>query len=117
MDDPRLGSASEDHFSIAARIRCVRGKVVTEGGRGVAGRKVRAHSKDLQENRYYDPTVTTQEDGSFELKFIRPGDNWIQVEPFYLSAAGAPSGSIVVTLEEGQLLEDVELTLPRLQDF
>jgi beta-lactamase regulating signal transducer with metallopeptidase domain len=94
------------------RPAIVRGKVVAEGGRQVAGREVRAHAKDLLENRYYDPSVRTKEDGSFELKFVRPGEHWIQVEPFYLSAGQAPAGSIIVTLEEGQVLEDVELTLP-----
>ncbi len=94
------------------RPAVVRGKVIADGGREVAGREVRAHAKDLRENRYYDPTVRTQADGSFELKFIRPGEHWIQVEPFYLSAGEAPAGSVEIRLAEGELRDDIELKLP-----
>ncbi|HEV7279670.1 MAG TPA: carboxypeptidase regulatory-like domain-containing protein [Pirellulaceae bacterium] len=87
----------------------VRGKV-TLGGKPVTGRDVRASAADKLENRYYDPTTQTKADGTFELKFIRPGTHYIQVEPFWLSAEEAPAGSIEVELEAGEVLEDVELT-------
>ena len=44
---------------------------------------------DRLENRYYDPTVTTAADGTYELKFIRPGEHFIQVAPFW-AAGQAP---------------------------
>jgi hypothetical protein len=59
----------------------------------VAHRQVRAHAADKLENRYYDPATTTKEDGSFELRFIRPGEHFVQVAPFWLSADEAPAGS------------------------
>ena len=88
----------------------VRGHVVADAGRVVGKREVRAHAADLRENRYYDPTVKVKDDGSFELKFIRPGKNYIQVSPFWLKAADGPSGtSVAVDLKPGEVLEDVEL--------
>jgi hypothetical protein len=54
------------------RPAIVRRKVVDAKGKAVAGREVRAQAIDKLENRYYDPTTTTQEDGTFELKYLRP---------------------------------------------
>jgi hypothetical protein len=34
-----------------------------------------------RENRDYDPTTTTKADGTFELKFVRPGEHFIQAVP------------------------------------
>ncbi|XZE53859.1 M56 family metallopeptidase [Planctomycetaceae bacterium SH139] len=91
----------------------VRGKVVATDGQSLAGREVRAHAEDLLENRYYDPTTRVAEDGTFELKFIRPGVHHIQVEPFYLNAAEAPPGStMLLDLQPGEVKQGVELKLP-----
>jgi protocatechuate 3,4-dioxygenase beta subunit len=86
----------------------VRGRV-TIGGRGVGRKDVRAHAFDMLENRYYDPTTQTKEDGTFELKFVRPGKHFVQVEPFWLAAESAPHGSKVVEVKAGEVLEGVEL--------
>jgi hypothetical protein len=92
------------------RPAVVRGKVVDEKGKPVAGREVRAQAADLLENRYYDPTTTTKEDGTFELKFVRPADQHIQVAPFWLHAKDAPENSMkTLTLKEGQVVENVKL--------
>jgi beta-lactamase regulating signal transducer with metallopeptidase domain/thiol-disulfide isomerase/thioredoxin/protocatechuate 3,4-dioxygenase beta subunit len=87
----------------------VRGRVLL-GGRGIGGRDVRTHDFDKRENRYYDPTTQTKEDGTFELKFVRPGKHYLQVEPFWLSAEQAPAGSKVIEVKAGQILEGIELT-------
>jgi hypothetical protein len=71
----------------------VQGKVVDAAGKPLAFHEIRAHAADKLENRYYDPTTTTKEDGSFELRFIRPGEHFIQAAPFWLSADGAPPNS------------------------
>ncbi len=93
------------------RPATVRGKVVDPQGNPIAHRQVRASSVDKLENRYYDPTTTAKEDGAFELRFIRPGEQYIQVAPFWLSAEAAPTASTKqVTLEAGQELNDVQLT-------
>ena len=73
----------------------VRGRVTDAGGRPVAKREVRASAADGLENRYYDPTVATADDGTYELKFIRPGDHLIQVAPFWGDARQAPGEPVV----------------------
>jgi len=88
----------------------VRGRIVTGENRFVGNREVRAHAADLLENRYYDPTVKVKEDGTFELKFIRPGKQYIQVSPFWLRAAEGPSaGTAILDLKPGEVVENIEL--------
>ncbi|HEX8522783.1 MAG TPA: carboxypeptidase-like regulatory domain-containing protein [Tepidisphaeraceae bacterium] len=87
----------------------VKGKVVDSGGSPVAGRRVRASAADKLENRYYDPETRSDKDGNFELKFIRPGDHYIQCSPFWLNASQAPGGSVEVTLAEGETKEAIGL--------
>ena len=71
----------------------VAGVVVDEAGKPVAGREVRAASSDKLENRYYFPTTRTKQDGSFDLRHVRPGKQLIQVAPFWLDPKEAPQGS------------------------
>jgi beta-lactamase regulating signal transducer with metallopeptidase domain len=88
----------------------VRGRVIVDGDRVVGNHKVHAHAADLRENRYYDPTVNVREDGTFELKFIRPGKQYIQVDPFWLRAAENPQGtSVLVDLKPDEVREGIEL--------
>jgi beta-lactamase regulating signal transducer with metallopeptidase domain/protocatechuate 3,4-dioxygenase beta subunit len=88
----------------------VRGKVVDVQGKPVAHREVRAHAVDKLENRYYDPTTTTKEDGTFELRFVRPGEHYIQAAPFWLTAEQAPGNSTrQVRLTAGKTVEAIEL--------
>jgi protocatechuate 3,4-dioxygenase beta subunit len=88
----------------------VKGKVVDASGNAVANRQVRAQPADKLENRYYDPTTRTDQDGNFTLKFVRPCDNQIQVAPFWLDVGQAPKGaSVQMTLEPGEIKEGVEL--------
>ena len=90
------------------RPATVRGRVFCQG-KPVAQREVRASAADKLENRYYDPTTTTDAEGRFELKFIRPGEQFIQAAPFWLDPAQAPNGSESVELKAGELLEGIEL--------
>jgi thiol-disulfide isomerase/thioredoxin len=88
----------------------VRGRVVADGGRVVGNREVRSEPVDLRENRYYDPTVKVRSDGSFELKFIRPGKQYIQVSPFWLATTEAPGrSSVELELKPAEVREGVEL--------
>lgn len=92
------------------RPAVVKGVVVDAAGKPVAGREVRASAHDRRENRYYDPTTETDTQGRFELRFVRPGKQYIQVAPFWLQAEEAPQGtSQIVTAEEGKPVEDVKL--------
>ena len=82
-------------------------------GRPVAGREVRASAADRLENRYYDPTTKTKADGSYELKFIRPGEHFIQTAPFWLDAREAPDGtSRAVSLTSGESKDRVDFRVP-----
>ena len=92
------------------RPATVRGLVVDERGKPVAYREVRAHAADKRENRYYDPTVKTNEDGTFELPFIRPGKQYIQAAPFWMTAEQGPQDATkTVTLDAGQTVEGIKL--------
>ena len=89
----------------------VRGKVVDHQGNPAPYCDVRAHAADKFENRYYDPTTTTKPDGTFELKFLRAGEQFVQAAPFWLRAEDAPPGSTRrITVELGQTIADVQLT-------
>jgi protocatechuate 3,4-dioxygenase beta subunit len=91
----------------------VQGRVTDPDGRPVAGREVRAHAADRLENRYYDPTTRTDADGLYVLKFIRPGDQLVQVAPFWLDAGQAPAGtSRALTLEPGGVQLGVDFQAP-----
>ena len=105
------GEVMENVTLSLTRPATVRGRVVNDAGQPVAGREVRASAADKMENRYYDPTTTTGADGTFELRFIRPGEQHIQVAPFWLYAADAPSASSrTFKLAEGEAKTGVELT-------
>jgi len=91
----------------------VRGRVTDAQGKPVAGREVRASAADRRENRYYDPTTTTRADGTYELKFVRPGEQFIQVAPFWLDARDAPDGtSHTLTLAPGKSTDGVDFHVP-----
>ena len=95
------------------RPATVRGRVVDAQGRPVARREVRASAADRRENRYYDPTTRTAADGTYELKFIRPGEQFIQVAPFWLDARQAPEGTNhTMTLAPGESRDGVDFRLP-----
>ncbi len=93
------------------RAATVRGKVVDAvSGQPIAGRDVRASAADKRENRYYDPTTKTEPDGTFTLRGIRPGEQFIQTSPFWLDATQAAGGSSqTFTLNAGEVREGVVL--------
>ncbi len=109
------GEAVRDVEIKLGRPASVRGRVTGPDGRPVARREVRASAADRMENRYYDPTVTTADDGSYELKFIRGGEQFIQVAPFWMDVRQAPEGtSRTVNLAPGETKDGVDFQLPNL---
>jgi beta-lactamase regulating signal transducer with metallopeptidase domain/peroxiredoxin/uncharacterized GH25 family protein len=105
------GQVIEDVTIALSEPGIVRGRVVDQQGQPVVDRKVRASATDKLENRYYDPTVRTDENGAFEIPFVRPGEHYIQVEPFWLYAEEAPEGtSQAATVRAGAVTEGVEVT-------
>ncbi|MBV9122285.1 MAG: carboxypeptidase regulatory-like domain-containing protein, partial [Planctomycetes bacterium] len=104
------GQEIKDLTLTLTRPATVRGQVVDKQGQPVAHCEVRASAADKLENRYYDPTMTTAKDGSFELRFIRPGDQFIQAAPFWLKAEEAPASSTKrMRLIAGQTVEGIQL--------
>ena len=88
----------------------VKGKVLDSSGNPVPNHKVRSHAFDKLGNRYYDPTTRTDENGNFEIKFIRPGKHYVQAYPFWLTAEQAPEKtSKIIKLEPGETIYEVEL--------
>lgn len=102
------GEKVEDFDLQLTEPAVVRGRVI-QNGKPVADREVRTHDFLKMENRYYDPTVKSGADGSFELKFVRPGKHYLQVAPFYLAADKAPGGTIIIEVEAGDVVEDAVL--------
>ncbi|MFI5455562.1 MAG: carboxypeptidase regulatory-like domain-containing protein [Isosphaerales bacterium] len=96
------------------RPATVRGRVTDAQGKPVAGREVRASAADRRENRYYDPTTKTRDDGTYELKYVRPGEQFIQVAPFWLDAAQSPEGSSqTLSLAPGKSRDGVDFRIQR----
>ncbi|MCS7469686.1 PQQ-binding-like beta-propeller repeat protein [Stieleria sp. ICT_E10.1] len=90
----------------------VRGKVASLE-EDAPPRQVRAHPADLRGNRYYDPTVDVQADGTFELRGLRPGKHYIQVSPFWLAAEDAENGaSVIIEVTDGDVREGIQLRAP-----
>jgi beta-lactamase regulating signal transducer with metallopeptidase domain len=87
----------------------VKGRVLSAAGQPRAHVEVRAAAVDKRDNRYYVPTTRTDENGNYELRFISPGEQHIQVEPFWLQADQAPKGSTqVVTIKSDAVLEGID---------
>jgi hypothetical protein len=90
------------------RPAIIKGTVIGSGD--LSGKQVRAVNTDMRDNRYYVPATRTKKDGSFELKFVRPGETLVQVEPFWLDPREAPEASTQkVNVEEGQNIDDIEV--------
>jgi hypothetical protein len=106
----RPGQVLDDVTLRLRRPATVRGRLRDALGRPIARREVRACGTDQLDNRYYVPTVETDAEGRFELKFVRPGENFVQVAPFWLDPRQAPGGtSQTITVEADQVKGGVEL--------
>ncbi len=87
----------------------VRGRVTDTAGQPCAHVEVRAVGADKLDNRYYVPTTKTDETGRYELRFVSPGQQHIQIAPFWLSAGDAPAPTTqVVAVKFGEAIDDVD---------
>jgi protocatechuate 3,4-dioxygenase beta subunit len=94
----------------------VKGKVINAAGDPVPNKSVRVISTDSRDSRYVAPETQSDKDGNFELKFVRPGDVMVQVEPFYMRSSSGPMtpiDSTPVTIGENETKEDVTVTCTR----
>lgn len=97
------GEVHDDMDLTLTRPATVRGQIITNGRPLKVGASVSAQAKDLLENRYYNPTALVNEDGTFELKYVRAGQHTIRFEQV----------TIDIVLELGQTLDGVEFKLAR----
>ena len=87
----------------------IRGRVTDKAGQPRAHVQVRAAAVDKHDNRYYHPTTTTDDAGRYELRFVAPGEQHIQIEPFWLSADEAPADTTrVVTVKSDAAVDNVD---------
>jgi hypothetical protein len=86
----------------------VKGRVLDRAGLPCPRVQVRAQAADQLENRYYDPTTITNDDGSFEIRLIRPGDHTIE-SLVHASGALYISDSRSVTVKAGETVEGIEV--------
>jgi len=104
------GDIINDIVIVLGKPASVKGKVLDSSGNPVPNHKVRSQAFDKLGNRYYDPTTRADENGNFEIKFIRPGKHYVQAYPFWLTAEQAPEKtSKIIKLEPGQTIYEVEL--------
>ncbi len=98
-----------ENVEIALSVPCVvRGRVVDQAGQPVARRPVRALAADRMES-FYEPATRTNVDGTFELRYVRPGRQSIEVGPFR-GPGEAPAGTTVeVTAAPGVPVTGVRL--------
>jgi beta-lactamase regulating signal transducer with metallopeptidase domain/protocatechuate 3,4-dioxygenase beta subunit len=88
----------------------VRGKVLDGDGKPVPKHRVRTQAADKLENRYYDPVTRTDEKGEFEFRFVRPGEHYVQADPFWLAAEDADSDtSKRISVKAGETVDGIEL--------
>jgi protocatechuate 3,4-dioxygenase beta subunit len=106
----RPGEELADVVLQLTRPGAVRGKVVDGDGKPVRNHRVRTQPADYLENRYYDPETRTNENGEFELKFVRPGEHFVQADPFWLVDNEAESeASKRITVKPGETVDGIEL--------
>ena len=92
----------------------VRGRVVDSAAIPYPNSPFAAESADKRANRYYDPTTKTDAKGEFELRFVSPGNHFVQAGEFWMPPENGPNQAwkLVATLPD-QPVENVELIVAR----
>jgi protocatechuate 3,4-dioxygenase beta subunit len=116
VSEPLEMKRGEDVKDIALKLTVpatIKGKVVNRAGEPVSNKAVRVIATDSRDSRYVAPETKSDKDGNFELKFVRPGDVLVQVEPFYMRSSDGHMSAIdstPVTIGENETKEDVTVT-------
>ena len=84
------GEVVEDVVLRLSPMAVIRGTVKDLSGKPVAGHKVRVVNADLRGNDYYDPETKTDKKGRFELKFARPGKQYVHTMHFWRNGPVGP---------------------------
>lgn len=102
------GETIEDFELQLTEPATVRGQVTNVLGTPRPHVKVRAVAVDKRDNWYYHPETETDEEGRYELRFIRPGKQFIQIEPYWLDAEQAETETTrIVKLQPNSVEEEV----------
>jgi hypothetical protein len=113
--DDLSGSSHDDITIQLTEPATIRGQVVDASGAGLADVSVRAIGADDRDSGYVAPNAKTDEDGNFELTHVRGVEVMVQVEPFWVKAAGQEDLKITaeyVTVKAGETKEGVQVTKP-----
>lgn len=111
--DATAGAAHEGLTIQLTVPATIRGQVITPSGSPAADKWVRVVGADDRDSRYTAPDAHTDADGKFELKFVRPGDVLVQVEPFIMRRPDGPLPKIAgttLTIEPEEVKDDVQVT-------
>lgn len=111
--DATSGAAHEDLTITLTTPATIKGQVLDRSGNAAPHKRVRVIGADDRDSRYVAPEVEADADGHFELKFVRPGDVWVQAEPFYMRMTGSVTpkiDAVPVTVAAEEAKEDVKLT-------
>ncbi|MEZ6068938.1 MAG: M56 family metallopeptidase [Pirellulales bacterium] len=91
----------------------VRGRVVDMSGRPVAGQHVFAHAADGSGNPYFTPAADTAADGSFEIRFVRPGAIQVSPQRNLLDIDEVDDGQIEnIDVAAGETIAGLKLVVP-----
>jgi Carboxypeptidase regulatory-like domain len=119
VTEPLQTQPGEDKSGITIQLTTpatIKGQVLDRGGTPQPDKWVRAMSADDRDSRYTAPETHTDADGNFELKFVRPGDVLVQVEPFFMKSdfgQTPPIAATQVTVSENEVKEGVRVTAGR----
>lgn len=84
----------------------IRGRL-TSMGKPVADREVGVECVDERESLFFQPTTYTAADGTYELKFISPGQHYVYANPLYRPPTADPKGIRVIDVKSGGIFENV----------
>jgi beta-lactamase regulating signal transducer with metallopeptidase domain/protocatechuate 3,4-dioxygenase beta subunit len=93
----------------------IRGRTLDEQGQPLANVYVKAQAADLLENRYYDPDTRSNQQGIFELRFVRPGEHTLRTRDRFLAFGGHAIAPVDVRTGETTDVGDVVVTPKRPQ--
>jgi protocatechuate 3,4-dioxygenase beta subunit len=118
VSEPFDAVTGTNHDDITIKLTeptTIRGQVVNQAGAAVADVGVRAIGADDRDSRYVAPEAKTDQNGNFELKYVRPGEVLVQVEPFWMKQPGgrSPTPTITaerVTVKPGEVKEGIQIT-------
>jgi hypothetical protein len=108
------GEVFESVDIILTQPGVIRGVVLDDDGRPVAGQRVHASPVDRDENRYYNPETTTDKEGRFELPYVRPVPQYVWACRWNTDPEDTPEKyRPVVNVKAGETIEVKLLNNPR----